>query len=131
MFARRTVRSLARLALAGFVFAQAALATAECGASEHTAAQAIAAPLQTEPVPPCHERGGDERPNTNLCLEQCLSSDRSLDLPDVKVHPRPADVVLVAPPAPLAQPVAVARAAAPLVPAAAPPPRIAVLPLRI
>jgi len=131
MFRRRTVHSFARLTLAAFVFAQAALATAECGAPEHTAAQAIAAPLQSEPVPPCHERGGDERPNTNLCLEQCLSSDRSLDLPDVKVHPRPADFVLVAPPATIPAPVVVVRAATPPVPTAAPPPHVLFLPLRI
>ena len=132
MVTRRTVRTLARLALGALLFSQAALASEVCGITPHTAAEAIAAGFaSTEPLPPCHQHEGDEAPNPNLCLEQCLSADRSLDVPDVKVHPRPALPVLMAPPAPLAQPAIVARAAAPLAPAAAPPPRIAVLPLRI
>ena len=132
MFARRILQTLARLALSVLLFSQGALAFAGCGLTPHTAAQAIEAGLaRAEPTPPCHEREGDERPNANLCLEQCLSADRSLDTPDVKVLERPTALVLVMPPAPLVWPVIALRAVQPLVPAAAPPPRILFQSLRI
>ncbi len=132
MFTRRSLKSLARLALAALLFSQAALATTDCDASDHTAAQAVATgSASTEPTPPCHERGGDELPNTNLCLEQCLSADRSLDVPQVTVYAPPAAPVLVLTAAPAARPLVVERAVLPLVPAAAPPPRILFQTLRI
>ncbi len=133
MFARRTTRSFACLALGAFVFAQAALATADCSVSiEHTAAQAVTAgSASTEPLPPCHHRHGDESPNTNLCLEHCLSFDRSLDIPQVTVYAPPAAPVLALPALTPARPVVVARAEALPAPAAAPPPRILFRSLRI
>jgi hypothetical protein len=132
MFARRTVSSLARLTLAVLLFSQGALAFAGCGLTPHAAAEAIATGMmRAEPAPPCHERDADERPNTNLCLEQCLSADRSLDTPEVKVHARSTALMLVVPPAPLARPLVVTRAMQAPVPAAAPPPRILFQSLRI
>jgi hypothetical protein len=132
MFARRTITSLARLALAALLFSQGALALAGCGVTPHTAAQAIEAGLtRAEPTPPCHQSEGDDRRNTNLCMEQCLSADRSLDMPQVKVHARSAAPVLVVPPAPLPRLLVVTQAAQPPVPSAAPPPRILFRSLRI
>ena len=132
MFARRTVQSLARLALAALLFSQGALAFAGCDFTPHTAAETIAAGLaSTEPTPPCHEREDDGGPNTNLCLEKCLSADQSLDVPQVTVYAQPSAAVLVLPAVPLVRPAVVTRVVAPRAPGAAPPPRILFQSLRI
>jgi len=72
---------MARLALAGFLFAQAALVMAGCELGEHSAAQAIlnASAAGGEP---CHEQSSDL---AAFCVAHCVTQAQSLEKPFWKV----------------------------------------------
>ena len=77
---------MARIALAGFLFAQAALAIAACQLGERSAAQAIlnaSAPAGE----PCHQ--GDSDSAAALCVAHCVTQTQSLEKPLWKL-PAPA-----------------------------------------
>ena len=85
MFRRRVLKTIARLALAGFLFTQAALVMAGCELGEHSAAQAIlnASAAGSEP---CHEQSNDL---AAWCVAHCVTQVQSLEKPFWKV-PAPA-----------------------------------------
>jgi hypothetical protein len=79
MFRHRTRTRVAQLVLGLLLFAQAALALADCdwlGAAPALAISASSSQL------PCHEAPVG---NANLCLAHCLSADQSADTPQVVV----------------------------------------------
>ena len=69
---------MARIALAGFLFAQAALAIAACELGERSAAQALlnASASASEP---CHQQDSDS--TTALCVAHCVTQTQSLEKP--------------------------------------------------
>jgi hypothetical protein len=119
IFGRKALRTLARLALAGFVFAQSTLALAACRLPEPSAAQAL---IQAGAAAgePCHEQNED---SAVLCVAHCITTAQGLEKPFWK-PPLPATpavaVFLVAPP--FVAPPLPALDAPP--PHAGPPPRI-------
>lgn len=82
MQSRRISKFAGLLSLAVMLFAQAAVALADCdiflSARPHSA---IAADHESGGEP-CHESGA----NVNLCSAHCQGEDLSLDKPQVKVH---------------------------------------------
>jgi hypothetical protein len=97
IFGRKALRTLARLALAGFVFAQATLALAACRLPEPSAAQALIQ-AGTAADEPCHEQNED---SAVLCVAHCITTAQGLEKPFWK-PPLPAApavaVFLVTPP---------------------------------
>jgi hypothetical protein len=83
---RKRLGIVARIALAGFLFAQAALAIAACQLGERSAAQALlnASAMAGEP---CHQDDGDSA--AALCVAHCVTQTQSLDKPLWKL-PAPA-----------------------------------------
>ena len=83
---RRRLAVVARIALAGFLFAQAALAIAACELGERSAAQALlnASASASEP---CHQQDSDS--TTALCVAHCVTQTQSLEKPLWKL-PAPA-----------------------------------------
>lgn len=77
MGSRRTLRTLAQVALVAFLFAQAALAVAGCDFGKRAAAQAVV--LANAQEHPCHEEGGDSA--ANLCVAHCVTQTQSLEKP--------------------------------------------------
>ena len=121
MSRRARQRSLARIAVAALLFAQALIAFANCTMPAHSLAKAIASAN-----PRCHESSGE----TNLCIAHCLAADQSLDKLQPSV-PQPALVPVLVQPASdvgYAHAVVLRRL---IPPAAAPPPRILFRTLRI
>jgi hypothetical protein len=78
MLFRSRIRGVAKVMLLALLFAQAAVAVAECNMPNRMPAQAIA----REPAMPCHEKSEQ---NANLCLAHCLSGDQSADTPQFTV----------------------------------------------
>ena len=75
---RKHLAVVARIALAGFLFAQAALAIAACQLGERSAAQAIlnaSAPAGE----PCHQ--GDSDSAAALCVAHCVTQTQTLEKP--------------------------------------------------
>jgi hypothetical protein len=85
MFGRRALKTVARLALAGFLLAQVALAIAGCELGERSAAQAIlnASAASDEP---CHQQSED---SAALCVVHCVTQTQTLEKPFWKA-PAPA-----------------------------------------
>ena len=83
---RRRLAVVARIALAGFLFAQAALAIAGCRLGEHSAAQAILN-ASAAAAEPCHQQNSDSA--TALCVAHCVTETQSLEKPLWKL-PAPA-----------------------------------------
>ena len=85
MLSRKAFKSVARLALAAFLFAQAALAVAACNLAHPSAAQAIlnASAAADEP---CHKQSDD---TATLCVAHCVTQTQSLEKPLWKL-PTPA-----------------------------------------
>jgi len=85
MFGRRALKTVARLALAGFLLAHAALAIAGCELGERSAARAIlnASAASDEP---CHQQSDD---SAALCVVHCVTQTQTLEKPFWKA-PAPA-----------------------------------------
>jgi len=79
MVRHRTRARVAQLLLGVLLFAQAALALADCDWLRAAPALAISA---SSSQPPCHE---EPAVNANLCLAHCLSADQSAGTPQVVV----------------------------------------------
>lgn len=79
MVFRTGLKSMARVALAAMLFAQAVLAFAAC--QSVTRAPALAFKDHPADAVQCHE----PESNSNLCLMHCVGDDLSLDKPIVKV----------------------------------------------
>lgn len=97
MHARRTLRRIARLALAAFLFAQTALAIAACDLGERSAAQAIAS-AGAAGSEPCHQP--EDVSTASLCVAHCVTQSQSLEKPFWQVPtaaPVPAASLLIAP----------------------------------
>jgi hypothetical protein len=94
------MKRFARLALAAFLFAQAALAVAACQMAERSAAQAIAS-ASAATSEPCHQQDED---SAALCVAHCVTESQSLEKPFGKL-PAPATapvaVYFMAPPSAL------------------------------
>ena len=78
MLCRRLLRGAARLALAGMLFAQTALAIAGCSLEARSAALAVAY-ASTGGSEPCHEGGSGDL--GALCVVHCATSSQTLDKP--------------------------------------------------
>jgi hypothetical protein len=107
IFGRKAFRTLARLALAGFLFVQAAIAVAGCELGANSAAQAIVN-ASAEDGHPCHEESSDSA--ATLCVAHCVTQTQSLEKPFWKAPSAAFAPVLVfvvfSPPAALPAPVA-------------------------
>ena len=79
MVRHRNRTRVAQLLLGVLLFAQAALALADCDWLRAAPALAISA---SSSQPPCHE---EPAVNANLCLAHCLSADQSAGTPQVVV----------------------------------------------
>ena len=90
MFGRKLLRTLARIGLAAFLFAQVSLAIAACQVAQPSAAQAIqnAGGSSSEP---CHEQGEEA---AALCVAHCVTQAQSLEKPFWK-SPAPAAASVV------------------------------------
>ena len=90
IFGRKSLRTLASFALAGFLFAQVTLALAACRLGEPSAAQAIlnASAAASEP---CHQQDED---SAALCVAHCVTTTQSLEKPFWKA-PMPAAAPMV------------------------------------
>ena len=89
MVARSALKTMARLALAALLFAQAAVVLAACESVRRAPALAIAS-AEHLGGENCHEQGI----NVNLCLVHCLGEDQSLDKPAGKVQSVTAPAIL-------------------------------------
>jgi len=117
---RRTLRLLARLALAGALFAQVALAIAACERASASHVQAILA-ASGAGGEDCHHE--ERNAAAGLCVAHCLTEAQTLDKPSAQL-PSPAAAAVVTTfllPAPAAAPPAVP---APALAALGPPRRI-------
>jgi len=117
MLTHRRLKGTAKLLLGAMLFAQAALAAAECDWLRVAPAQALAAKASE---PSCHQEPAS---NANLCLAHCLSGDQSSDSTQVTLPAMPASPVLLAP-MPDKREAPAARLRHSLPRPAAPPPRI-------
>ena len=91
MRSRRISKFTALLSLAVMLFAQAAIALADCDIFLSAQAHSVIASGNESPEETCHESGA----NANLCAAHCQGEDLSLDKPQVKVHALLAQAVLV------------------------------------
>lgn len=91
MRSRRISKFTALLSLAAMLFAQAAIALADCDIFLSARPHSLVASGQEPAEEPCHESGA----NANLCAAHCQSEDFSLDKPQVKVPALLAQAVLV------------------------------------
>ena len=79
MICRRSVRKIASVLLGVLLFAQAALAVADCVWLRAAPARAI---MTEADEPSCHDQPAS---NSNLCLAHCLGNDQSADKPEVAI----------------------------------------------
>lgn len=119
MRSRRILKYTGLLSLAVMLFAQAAIALADCDIVLSARPHTLIAIDHESADATCHESS----PNANLCAAHCQGDDLSLDKPQVKVHALLAQAVLAwrTTPASLRDSVALARQPEAW---AAPPPRI-------
>ncbi len=119
MRSRRISKFTALLSLAVMLFAQTAIALADCDIFLSARPHGVIAGGHESGEETCHESGT----NVNLCAAHCQGDDLSLDKPQVKVHVLLGHPVLAwrTTPAPLRDSVALARQPEAW---AGPPPRI-------
>jgi hypothetical protein len=119
MRSRRISKFTALLSLVVMLFAQAAIAFADCDLAQSSRPHSLVAIDHESTDGPCHESGA----NANLCAAHCQGDNLSLDKPQVKVYALLGHPVLAwrATPAPLRDSVALVRQPEAW---AAPPPRI-------
>ncbi len=82
MRSRRISKFAALLSLAVMLFAQAAIALADCDIFLSAQPHGLIASGHESVEEPCHETGA----NAKLCAAHCQGEDLSLDKPQVKVH---------------------------------------------
>ncbi|OGA16536.1 MAG: hypothetical protein A3I63_11660 [Betaproteobacteria bacterium RIFCSPLOWO2_02_FULL_66_14] len=82
MQSRRNSKFAGLLSLAMMLFAQAAIALADCDIFLSARPHSLIASDHESPDATCHEDGA----NANLCAAHCQSEDLRLDKPQVKVH---------------------------------------------
>jgi hypothetical protein len=119
MRSHRISKFTALLSLAVMLFAQAAIALADCDIFLSARPHGLIASGHAPAEEPCHESGA----NASLCAAHCQGEDLSLDKPQVKVHALPPQAVLAWRTTPVSPRDSVALARQPEA-WAAPPPRI-------
>jgi len=119
MRSRRISKFTALMSLVVMLFAQAAIASADCDVFHSARPHSLIAGGHEPAEEPCHESGA----NANLCAAHCQGDNLSLDKPQVKVYALLGHPVLAwrTTPAPLRDSVALVRQPEAW---AAPPPRI-------
>lgn len=119
MLSRRISKVTALLSLAVMLFAQGAIALADCDIVLSAQPHSLIASGHQPAEEPCHESDA----SANLCAAHCQGDDLSLDKPQVKVHALLAQAVLAWRTTPVSLRDSVAHARQPEA-WAAPPPRI-------
>jgi hypothetical protein len=91
MLCRRLLKRAARLALAGLLFAQAAVAIAGCALEARSAARAVVY-ASAGGSEPCHDAGAAGS-GAALCVVHCVTNSHSLDKSSHQLPPMasPAD----------------------------------------
>lgn len=91
MQSRRISKFAGLLSLAVMLFAQAAIALADCDIFLSARPHGAIGVDHDSGEEPCHDSGA----STNLCAAHCQGEDLSLDKSQVKVHALPTQAVLV------------------------------------
>lgn len=105
---RNRIRGLAKLALGALLFAQTALALADCDWGQRAPAQVIAA-MGEMPCCPNDEAPSASSGNANLCLAHCTSDAQSVVTTGLAVPIFTASAALTISPAPAAGTFALSR----------------------